>query len=121
MGEIRKPKPVVLFTAVSGRDHDALQWARTELEQKWGQVRFSSEPFDFCFTEYYRQQMGDSIVKQFLAFRDLIDPAEIVAAKLYANEREKQYGRMLPTLPKRHHKAVSSQGRMVDDQYHQLH
>ena len=91
MGDIRKPKPAVLFVAVSGGQRDALHWAEHALVQKWGAVAFAAEPFVFDQTSYYQSQMGESILKQFLAFEQLIDPAEIVSAKLHSNELESQY------------------------------
>ena len=91
MGAIREPKPVILFVAVSGIDQEALDWARRELVSEWGPVLFADEPFDFDMTRFYQQQMGDSIVKQFLAFEQPIDPAKVVFAKRESNRLEQAY------------------------------
>ena len=91
MGQIRTPKPVVLFVAVSGIDNDALKWARDSMESKWGPVLFADQPFVFDQTRFYQKQMGDSIVKQFLAFETLVDPQKIVSVKRATNGMETDY------------------------------
>ncbi len=88
MGQIKQPRPAVLFSAISSFDEQLIDWARSELAVAWGEIRFCSPVFDFDQTSYYREQMGDDLLKQFIAFEKLIDPAEIVRAKMVSNELE---------------------------------
>ena len=91
MGEIREPKPVVLFAAVSGKDLFALERAHRWLQQKWGNTWRVGEPFEFGWTQFYRKQMGDKILKQYLAFENLVDPAVLAESKLHSNQLEQDF------------------------------
>lgn len=91
MGSLRKAKPVVFFVAVSSGEQSAIDWARDELGKVRGPLLVASAPFDFNQTSYYQKEMGTDLIKQFFAFENLIDPAEIVSEKLRANELEQRY------------------------------
>ena len=88
MGQIKQPKPAVLFSAISSFDQRLMDETREALAELWGNIQFASEVFEFDQTSYYRAQMGDELWKQFIAFEKLIDPAEVVNAKIRSNELE---------------------------------
>lgn len=61
------------------------------MTRSWGEFLREGPTFDFTETSYYRDSMGDGIKKQLVAFESLIDPAEIVDAKLASNTWERDF------------------------------
>lgn len=78
----------MLFTAISSYDDALIDDARVRLSARWGSIQFQSPIFDFDQTAYYRKQMGENLRKQFVAFEKLVDPAEVVNAKITSNQLE---------------------------------
>lgn len=91
MGLVKLPKPVLLVSAVFSRYPEALDWAAGRLAEAWGPVALASPRFDFSSTQFYEKTMGPGLLKQFLAFETLIDPATLVECKLAANQWEEAY------------------------------
>jgi hypothetical protein len=102
MAEARPPAPVLLVAAVFSRHTDALSWARDRLEEVYGPVERTSEPFVFDQTDYYAGAMGADLRKRLFAFRDLLSPDRLADVKLYANDLERELaasGRYPETRP----------------------
>lgn len=91
MGHIRSHRPVLLISAVFSRNDEALAWARQRLEESWGPVALASERFAFHETRFYERTMGSGILKMFLAFERLVDPASLPGIKLQTNAWEIEY------------------------------
>lgn len=81
----------MLVVAAFSRYAEALDWARRELESRYGPVALTSPLFDFDQSEYYRPEMGAGLTKQFFAFERLIGPEDLVAVKRETNRLEKAY------------------------------
>jgi hypothetical protein len=88
MAEPRSHVPVLLVVAAFGRQAAALRWGRERLEQAHGPVALAGEPYAFTHTTYYEPTMGPGLMKQLLAFRDLVSPDCLPAVKLHANALE---------------------------------
>jgi hypothetical protein len=71
--------PALLVVAQFSRHAEALAWGRQQLEQLYGPVGFTGEPFSFHHTAYYTPTMGPDLRKQLLAFERLL-PADCLAA-----------------------------------------
>lgn len=56
--------------------------------ERWQSIDFLSESMPFDFTDYYEEEMGGGLWRHVLSFATLIDPEELVAVKLLANEIE---------------------------------
>jgi hypothetical protein len=93
MGQIRSHYPVVLLLAAFSRHEAALDWACQQASRLWGPVQLASEVFAFEYTGYYEATMGTGLKKVLFAFRDLVDPAMLAAAKHQTNDWEEQYRR----------------------------
>src|SRR3954467_7786991 len=91
MGDVHKPLPVMLLVAVVSRYSEAIVWAREQAERLYGPVSLISHAFDFTETDYYAATMGVDLKKQFLAFEQSIDPAELAPIKLKTNALEREY------------------------------
>ncbi len=88
MARARKPSPVKLFCALLAGREEWLEMARERLEQEFGPIGMESAVWDFDFTDYYEDQMGPGLLRRFYAFRELIDPEDIVELKLALNRLE---------------------------------
>ncbi len=64
---------------------------RSCLEEKFGNIVFSSSPIPFDFTSYYDEEMGEGIKRFFIAFSHLVDPDALRDAKLFTNAVEFEY------------------------------
>lgn len=91
MGHIRTHRPVLLITAVFSRYDEAIAWAKTRLEQEWGNIVLESDVFTFHETRFYERTMGSGIKKLFWAFEPLVDPARLVEFKHQSNLLEDEY------------------------------
>lgn len=91
MGSIERSDPVQLFCGAIFAPDMPLGGVKTALEAAFGPADFESAIFDFVFTDYYEKEMGAGLRKIFWAFERLIDPGEIVEAKLRTHEVEKKY------------------------------
>jgi hypothetical protein len=88
MAASRTPDPVLLITAAFSRHADALAWGRDELVKAFGPLGVVAEPFAFIETDYYAATMGQGLLKQLLAFRDLIQPDSLADIKIQTNSLE---------------------------------
>ena len=91
MGDVQQHRPVMLIAAIISRYEDAFDDAKAQAIAQWGELEFESTRFEFTETSYYNKTMGNDLKKQFLAFRTLIDPADIASAKLASNLMEAKY------------------------------
>lgn len=82
MKKPEKPPPVKFFTAVFYTDSNLLEIAKGKLIQNFGEIDYESPSFDFNFTDYYREEMGENIKRIFYSFKDLIMPDKIVDIKI---------------------------------------
>ncbi len=67
-------KPVKLICGVLYSKTIDLNRLDSRLQYLFGSVDLKSMPFDFTFTDYYNDQMGSDLVKQFYSFEKLIQP-----------------------------------------------
>lgn len=90
MADPRTPPPVLLVTAIFSRHSTGLEAARTLLAQEYGTISLVGDPFVFDQTRYYEPSMGSSLLKQLLAFRDLVAPDRLPDVKLRTNRLEQE-------------------------------
>ncbi|HEX7894320.1 MAG TPA: DUF4416 family protein [Terriglobales bacterium] len=94
MAAIQSHRPVLLIMAAFSRYAEALDWARGTAEEAWGEAALVSERFAHRETNYYEATMGPDLLKTFLAFESLIDPAELTLCKETSNQWEVDYQRL---------------------------
>ncbi len=82
--------PVLLVIAAFSRHPEVLTRARGRLEHFFGPVQLASPPFVFDQTAYYEASMGPDLLKQLLAFRDLVAPDRLADIKLRTNALERE-------------------------------
>ncbi len=67
---------------------DLFEAAQTELAGRFGPIDAVGEVLPFDFTDYYEAEMGPNLMRKFVAFERLINPKELVSAKLFTNDLE---------------------------------
>lgn len=58
------------------------------LRERWGAIDLRGEEHPFDLTDYYREEMGEGLVRRILSFERLLPPTELVAMKLACNDIE---------------------------------
>lgn len=100
MARFKLPEPVLLVVAAFSRHLEALSWVQPRLEAAFGPVALASAAFSFHHTRYYQATMGEGLRKQFLAFRDLIEPDRLADIKQFTInlEAELAEGNLFPDV-----------------------
>ena len=88
MGQISKPKPVNLIAGVLTSIPELLEQIDKTLEKHFGSIDFRSDVLPFTFTDYYNEEMGKGILRQFYSFEKLIMPDELASIKVQTNHIE---------------------------------
>ncbi len=95
MWEIEEPKPVKLIVAVMAADNKCLSAALDAIVAEFGTTDFESDIWPFDQTDYYKDQTGPHIVKQFVSIEKLIDPDELAQIKHKTNQIEQEQAELL--------------------------
>src|SRR4051812_42446419 len=90
MGDAHLPTPVLLLVAATSRYEQVLDLGREQCEARFGAALAVSSAFEFGETDYYAQEMGSGLLKQFWAFH-AIDPGRLAPVKRQTNEWEAEY------------------------------
>jgi hypothetical protein len=88
MGRPREAEPVKLFVGMLSAYPGAFAAAESHLADALGSIDARSDLFAHEFTEYYRDEMGQPLVRYFVAFDTLIAPGELARIKRLANDIE---------------------------------
>lgn len=91
MGSIQPPPKVLRLVAISSRYDEALAWARERIEQEFGPSALVSEALVYDDTDYYEQEMGPGLFKQFVASAEPMDPGSLPELKHLSNTWEAEY------------------------------
>jgi len=91
MGTILRHPPVKFLCGVLYREASVYADALTATVEQFGPLDFESDPIPFTHTDYYRAEMGEELMRRFIAFERLREPEELVAAKLTTNALENQF------------------------------
>ncbi len=88
MGRVRKTEPVKLFCGLISGDEGLLKRAAVRLTRIFGEADILSDVWPFDQTDYYREEMGPDLLRQFVSFGPLIDPGRLAEIKRQTNELE---------------------------------
>ncbi|OQY26790.1 MAG: hypothetical protein B6244_12445 [Candidatus Cloacimonetes bacterium 4572_55] len=102
MGKIRQVEEVKLVIAMISNGHISSEQLFPVLIKEFGEIDFTSHRIPFDFTEYYRQEMGDRLYRQFISFEELIDPECLADVKLTTNRIEEEFGEIRENTLHRH-------------------
>ena len=90
MWQLKKTKPVKLIIAILAADRDCLQTAIEALPTEFGKVDFISDVWPFTQTDYYKNETGENILRQFVSIEPLIDPGKLAKIKHKTNKLEQR-------------------------------
>ncbi len=90
MGRIRKTEPVKLFCGLISGDEGLLKRAVALLARAFGEPDALSDVWPFDQTDYYREEMGPDLLRQFVSFGPLIDPGRLAGIKRETNALEQR-------------------------------
>lgn len=95
MWKLKEPNPVKLIIGILAANNQSLNAAADKLTDKFGNADFMSDVWPFDKTDYYEDQTGPRILRQFLAFEKLIDPGRLAKIKIRTNKLEQKLARSL--------------------------
>jgi len=91
MGKIKKPLPVKLIMGMISLNAELFDQLTQILVEKFGPVDLKSNVFNFDKTDYYEEEIGKNLKRQFLSFCELIEAKELVEIKLFTNSLEEKF------------------------------
>ena len=95
MWELKEPKPVKLIIGILAANYQCLHAAVDMLNDKFGKADFTSDVWPFDKTDYYKDQTGQRILRQFVSFERLIEPGKLAKIKHRTNRLEKKLAKAL--------------------------
>ncbi len=93
MGVEKTFLPERLVVGVLSSDDAVEQVALETLRARFGELCLRSEREEFRWTDYYRPEMGDKIMRSYWAFEDLVDPSSLAAIKRETDILEQKLAR----------------------------
>lgn len=85
------PNKVKLFAAVTSRPETRSGEVTAALVRSFGPVEFSYGPIPFGFTDYYREEMGEGLVKSCMTFETAVDREALAGIKVFTNDLERRF------------------------------
>ena len=95
MWKTKEPNPVKLIVGILAANHQCLHTAADALSDKIGKIDFTSEVWPFEQTDYYKDQTGPRILRQFVSIKQLIDPGKLAKIKHQTNKLEQKLAKTL--------------------------
>jgi len=90
MWKLKAPKPVKLIIGILAADHQCLHTAVEAIDAKLGKVDLVSDVWPFDHTNYYNEETGEHILRQFVTTERLIDPGKLAKIKHRTNKLEQK-------------------------------
>jgi len=93
MGDIKPVKPVRLFIGMLAGDGSTFDLAVEKCAREFGEPDRRGEVLRFDHTDYYAEEMGADLLRQFVTFRALIGPERLPEVKRKTNDIEEEVAR----------------------------
>lgn len=93
MGRLIQHPPVKLFIGLISNDIYLFEEIAKVLAKRFGSIDLKSPYFDFTHTEYYTDEFGKNLLRQFITFKKFIQPQHLVQIKILTNKIEKKYSK----------------------------
>ncbi|MBE0427668.1 MAG: DUF4416 family protein [Nitrospirae bacterium] len=88
MGKVKPAKPALLFIGLLYSNQEIFSQSINILKRDLGDILLISLPLLWDYSSYYRDELGWPIFRQFIFFKNLIDPGTLSEIKLKTNEIE---------------------------------
>lgn len=101
MATASEPASVKLICGLISARAEWLAAAMGAMTEAFGPVDLVSDVMDFDFTDYYDEQMGSPLLRQFVSFAELVSPEVLAEAKVCTNGIEADFAAAHPDGPAR--------------------
>lgn len=88
MGKPQIPPKALLFTGVLYSNDDYYIRAIELLTSRFGEIAMFSPPIPWNFSGYYRDELGENIIRRFVFFLTLAEQGELAEIKIITNRIE---------------------------------
>ena len=88
MGKARSLESSLLFVGTLYSDSGIYHHTKGILENDFGSILFESPSMPWDYSTYYRDELGWPIFRQFIFFKNTIDPGILADVKIKTNEIE---------------------------------
>lgn len=95
MWDLKEPNPVKLVIGILAANYQCLHAAIEILMDKFGKADLVSDVWPFDKTDYYKEQTGTRILRQFISIKRLINPGKLAKIKLITNKLEQKLAKTL--------------------------
>jgi len=82
--------PVKLICGIIASEERFFKRAEERLVELYGSLDLASQIFEFDFTDYYEEQMGQNLKRKFVSFDNLIFPESLGEIKIRTNALEEE-------------------------------
>lgn len=101
MWDTKEPSPVKLIVGILAADENCLHAAVETLAAEFTNLDLQSDVWPFTQTNYYDNETGENILRQFVSISKLIDPGSLPQIKHRTNTLEQELAAKLNTdLPR---------------------
>jgi hypothetical protein len=91
MSKPSPPKQVKLIVSLISRDKNLFAFVSNEFSQVYGRIDFMSTLIPFNTTTYYQAEMGENLMRRFIAFEKLIGPDMLPEVKRWTDGLESKH------------------------------
>ena len=91
MSKPNRPEPVKLISSIFSANKYVLAEVLKELSKEYGRADFISEFIPFDYTNYYVKEMGQSLIRRFVSFEEVIRPESLPKIKVFTNGIEERF------------------------------
>jgi len=90
MGNVLPHEKVKLIIGFIFNDADILRKAESLITKKYGPIDLKSGVMGFRHTDYYNEELGDGLKREFISIKKLISPEGVYRVKLATNKIERR-------------------------------
>ena len=90
MWKLKEPKPVKLIVGILAANEDCLRASIEAITAEFGGLDFVSDVWPFDKTDYYKNETGEHILRQFVSIEPLLDPGDLAKIKHKTNKLEQK-------------------------------
>ena len=91
MGIPRDPKPAKYFVGLLSSEVDLLNSVEADLTAIFGAIDARSQTLPWNLSTFYENEMGENLLRRFVAFSQLNSPENLAGIKLQTREVERHY------------------------------
>ena len=95
MWDLQNPRPVKLIIGILAGDQNCLDAGQKAISAKFGLIDLESDVWPFTQTDYYKDETGPNILRQFVSIETLIDPGKLAKIKHATNKLEQKLARTI--------------------------